>query len=259
MTIFEIVICVIAGLLAGVGTGFAGLSAAVFVSPMLVFFLNVDIYEAVCIALASDVLASAVSSITYARNKNIEIKRSRTLFIGVIIFAIIGSVIAFFISSTKTGNGILSYWSVFGSIMLGFKFLFDKDDKPQKEAKRSKTLIIPIAMLIGFICGFQGAGGGLMLLFALTILLSYDYKKAVGTSVFIMTFTALIGSVSHAIMYGMPNWRMLAICAVSALVGARVSAKIANNVKVSTLRKIVAILLIASGLAMLIYAYTQKS
>lgn len=258
MTIFEIIICIISGILAGVGTGFAGLSAAVFISPMLVFFLGVDIYEAVCIALASDVLASAVSSITYAKNKNIEIKKSKTLFIGVLVFAIIGSVIAFFISSTKTGNGILSYWSVLGSIMLGFKFLFDKDDKPQKEIKKNKALIIPIAVLIGFICGFQGAGGGLMLLFALTILLSYDYKKAVGTSVFIMTFTALIGSVSHALMYGAPNIRMLLICAVSALAGARASAKIANKVKVSTLRKIVAVLLIVSGAAMLIYAYIQK-
>lgn len=259
MTIFEIIICIVSGILAGVGTGFAGLSAAVFISPMLVFFLGVDIYEAVCIALASDVLASAVSSITYAKNKNIEIKKSRTLFIGVLVFAIIGSVIAFFISSTKTGNGILSYWSVLGSIMLGFKFLFDKDDKPQKEIKKNKALIIPIAALIGFICGFQGAGGGLMLLFALTILLSYDYKKAVGTSVFIMTFTALIGSVSHTLMYGMPNIKMLIICSISALIGARASAKIANKVNVSTLRKIVAILLIVSGATMLIYAYIQKS
>lgn len=258
MSIFEIIICIIAGILAGIGTGFAGLSAAVFVSPMLVFFLGVDIYEAVCIALASDVLASAVSSITYAKNKNIEIKRSRTLFIGVIVFAIIGSVIAFFISSTKTGNGVLSYWSVLGSIMLGFKFLFDKDNKPQREIKKNKSLIIPIAALIGFICGFQGAGGGLMLLFALTILLSYDYKKAVGTSVFIMTFTALIGSISHALMYGMPNLKMLAICALSALIGARLSAKIANSVKVSTLRKIVAILLIVTGVAMLIYGFVSK-
>lgn len=257
MSLFEIIICIISGALAGIGTGFAGLSAAVFVSPMLVFFLGVDIYEAVCIALASDVLASAISSITYAKNKNIEIKKSRTLFIGVLIFTIIGSVIAYFISSTKTGNSALSYWSVAGSIMLGLKFLFDKDDKPKKEIKSSAKLVIPIAALIGFICGFQGAGGGLMLLFALTILLGYNYKSAVGTSVFIMTSTAFIGSVSHAIIYGMPNLQMLAICSISALIFAQIAAKIANKIDVSTLRKIVAILLLTSGAAMLINAFIK--
>ena len=257
MSFFEIFICILYGALAGIGTGFAGLSAATFVSPMLVFFLGVDIYEAVCIALASDVLASAVSSITYARNKNIEMKKSRALFVGVLIFAIIGSMIAYFISSTKTGNSVLSYWSVLGSIMLGVKFLLEKDDKPKKEIKNSSKLVIPIAALIGFICGFQGAGGGLMLLFALTILLSYDYKTAVGTSVLIMTGTAFIGSLSHALIYGMPDMKKLAICSVSALIFAQIAARIANKVKVSTLRKIVAILLIVSGGAMLINAFVK--
>lgn len=257
MSFFEIFICLLSGALAGIGTGFAGLSAATFVSPMLVFFLGVDIYEAVCIALASDVLASAVSSITYARNKNIEMKKSRTLFVGVLVFAIIGSAVAYFISSTKTGNSVLSYWSVLGSIMLGVKFLFEKDDKPKREIKNASRLVIPIAALIGFICGFQGAGGGLMLLFALTILLSYDYKTAVGTSVFIMTGTAFIGSVSHALIYGMPDMKKLAICSASALVFAQIAAKIANKIKVSTLRKIVAVLLIVSGGAMLINAFVK--
>ena len=44
---------------------------------------------------------------------------------------------------------------------------------------------------IGFICGFMGAGGGMMMLLILTSVLGYELKTAVGTSVFIMTFTAL--------------------------------------------------------------------
>ncbi len=47
---------------AGLGTGFAGMSAAAVISPMLITFLGMDPYEAVGIALASDVLASAVSA-----------------------------------------------------------------------------------------------------------------------------------------------------------------------------------------------------
>ena len=69
----KILICLIAGVGAGFGTGLAGLSAAAVISPMLITFLGVNPYEAVGIALASDVLASAASAYTYGKNKNIDI------------------------------------------------------------------------------------------------------------------------------------------------------------------------------------------
>ena len=64
---FKIIICILAGLGAGLGTGFAGMSAAAVISPMLITFLHMDPYLAVGIALASDVLASAASAYTYGK------------------------------------------------------------------------------------------------------------------------------------------------------------------------------------------------
>ena len=59
------IVCLLAGLGAGLGTGFAGMSAAAVISPMLIAFLHMDAYQAIGIALASAVLASAVSAYTY--------------------------------------------------------------------------------------------------------------------------------------------------------------------------------------------------
>jgi hypothetical protein len=73
MTITELIVCIVAGLGAGLGTGLAGLSAAAVVSPMLITFLHMPAYQAIGIALASDVLASGVSAWTYKKNKNIDI------------------------------------------------------------------------------------------------------------------------------------------------------------------------------------------
>ena len=53
----KFIVCFIAGIGAGLGTGFAGMSAAAVISPMLITFLGMDPYMAVGIALASDVLA----------------------------------------------------------------------------------------------------------------------------------------------------------------------------------------------------------
>ena len=77
MTITQLIVCIVAGLGAGLGTGLAGLSAAAVVSPMLITFLHMPAYQAIGIALASDVLASGVSAWTYKKNKNIDIRHGR--------------------------------------------------------------------------------------------------------------------------------------------------------------------------------------
>ncbi len=67
----KIIVCFIAGIGAGLGTGFAGMSAAAVISPVLITMLGMPAYEAVGIALASDVLASAVSAYTYGDRKSV--------------------------------------------------------------------------------------------------------------------------------------------------------------------------------------------
>ena len=52
MTITQLIVCIVAGLGAGLGTGLAGLSAAAVVSPMLITFLHMPAYQAIGIALA---------------------------------------------------------------------------------------------------------------------------------------------------------------------------------------------------------------
>ena len=72
--LFTILVTFFAGMGAGLGTGFAGMSAAAVISPMLITFLGMEPYMAVGIALSSDVLASAVSAYTYGKNKNLDVK-----------------------------------------------------------------------------------------------------------------------------------------------------------------------------------------
>ena len=67
--LLTIIVTFFAGMGAGLGTGFAGMSAAAVISPMLITFLGMDPYMAVGIALSSDVLASAVSAYTYGKKR----------------------------------------------------------------------------------------------------------------------------------------------------------------------------------------------
>ena len=87
--LIKFIVCLVAGIGAGLGTGFAGMSAAAVISPMLITFLDMDPYMAVGIALASDVLASAASAYTYGKNKNIDIKNGIVMMIFVLLFTLV--------------------------------------------------------------------------------------------------------------------------------------------------------------------------
>ena len=253
----KIIVCVLAGLGAGVGTGFAGMSAAVVISPMLIAFLNMDAYSAVGIALASDVLASAVSAFTYARNKNIDIKNGLVMMFTVLLFTFVGSWTGKFMPSSTLGN--LSFLT---SFFIGLKFLIwpvkkTKEEMKEKSTKRKIIESILCGIYIGFVCGFMGAGGGLMMLFVLTTFMGYELKTAVGTSVFIMTFSALFGAGSHFVIGGTPDWLCLVLCAGSTLLFAELAARIANKVEVKVLNRITGIFLTVLGVIMLAFRIWQ--
>lgn len=252
MTLFyTIVICFIAGLGAGLGTGFAGMSAAAVVSPMLIAFLNVEPYTAVGIALASDVLASAFSAVEYARNKNLDIKNGLLMMAFVLLFTLVGSYGASFLSGSTMGN-----FSVFMTLLLGIKFIVKPvmTTKAQMEHVSKKKRIIGSILcgtFIGLICGFVGAGGGMMMLLILTSVLGYELKCAVGTSVFIMAFTAFTGAASHFVLGGMPDPLIMILCVLFTLLWAIIAAKFANKAPAKTLNRIVGTVLVVLGIAVL--------
>ena len=109
--------------------------------------------------------------------------------------------------------------------------------------------------VVGFICGFVGAGGGMMMLLLLTSVLGYELKTAVGTSVFIMAFTALTGAVSHFAIGGAPDLPALAVCVASTLLWALIASRLANRAQPKMLNRVVGILLVVLGASILAVNY----
>ena len=206
--LLEVIVCFIAGMGAGLGTGFAGMSAAAVISPMLITFLGMPAYQAVGIALASDVLASAASAYTYGKNKNLDIRNGLIMMAAVLIMTMAGSWLASLMPDSTMGS-----FSVIMTFLLGVKFIASpvmttKELMNGVSRKVRMLQSVVCGIVIGFICGFVGAGGGMMMLLILTSVLGYELKTAVGTSVFIMTFTAFTGAVSHFAIGGLPDIRL---------------------------------------------------
>lgn len=252
--VIMILVTFFSGMGAGLGTGFAGMSAAAVISPMLITFLHMDPYMAVGIALSSDVLASAVSAYTYGKNKNLDIKNGIIMMCSVLVFTVVGSFIASLVPS-KTMGGFSTVMTFF----LGVKFIVKpvmttKESMQGVSAKKRAIQSIICGMLIGFICGFVGAGGGMMMLLILTSVLGYELKTAVGTSVFIMTFTALTGAVSHFTIGGMPDWTVWVLCVVFTFIWARIAAVFANKADPKVLNRATGVVLVILGAAIFLFS-----
>lgn len=252
--LMTIIVTFFAGMGAGLGTGFAGMSAAAVISPMLITFLHMNPFMAVGIALSSDVLASAVSAYTYGKNKNLDVKNGSIMMVTVLVFTVIGSYISSLVPSTTMGS-----FSVVMTFFLGIKFIV----RPVMTTKEAMNSVSPrkercslfCVEIIGFICGFVGAGGGMMMLLILTSVLGYELKTAVGTSVFIMTFTAFTGAASHFAIGGKPDFLVMGLCVVFTFIWARIAALFANKAQPRTLNRATGLVLVVLGVVIMVFGH----
>lgn len=256
---------IIASIGAGLGTGLAGLSAATVMVPILItlcasFSGEGGVYQATAIALASDILASAVTTITYAKNKNIDLKRGWIMLVCILIMCTIGSYVAWIAGNTTLGN-----FTLILTLCIGIRFLINPDTAKKEIQEKGnklgiKEILISLffGLTIGFGTGFVGTGGGMMMLVVFTSFLGMDLKTGVGTSTFIMTFTALIASISHIIINPviiMERWDVLLLCMTVTTISALASAKFANKVKNRTIGLVTGCTLTILGIAMIIINY----
>ena len=256
---------VIAAIGAGVGTGLAGLSAATVMVPILIvlcpsFSGETGAYQATAIALASDILGSAVTTTVYIRHKNIDLKRGWLMMVCIVTLCIAGSYVAYL-----AGNVVLGSFSLFLTFFIGIRFLVKPDSQRKETAAHGeklgvKEIIISLffGLTIGFGTGFVGTGGGMMMLIVFTAFLKMDLKSAVGTSTFIMTATALIASISHIIIEPaivLERWNVMLLCIIVATAASLISAQFANRVSNRTVGIVTGIVLTVLGASMLCLNY----
>ena len=258
---YEYIVVTIASALAGIGTGLVGLSAATVMVPLLIvlcptFGGEQGAYMATAIALASDVLGSAVTTVVYAKNKKIDLRHGWLIAACIIGMCTVGSVAAYY-----THQAVLGSFSLFLCVAIGIRFLVRPDSKDRTEKDgRVRLTVKEIAvslffgLTIGFGTGFFGSGGGMMMLIVFTAMLGYERRTAVGTSTFIMTFTALIASVSHILIEPtiiLECRDFLLIAVVIATLFSLISARFANKVNGRIVGYVTGAVLLVTGLSMI--------
>jgi hypothetical protein len=199
----------------------------------------------------------------YNRHKNVDIKNGIILLITVIICTFGGTVAAYYIPSNTMGIGTIIGVSLMGLKLIIFPAKTNPKRRENLTPRKKLFYSILFGAIIGFVCGFVGAGGGMLLLFALTVVLGYEMHMAVGTSVFVMAFAAFTGAGFHILYQGVINpkpgsdittipFTVMILCVVLTLAFSIIGSKLANNMKEKTLSRVSGAMLVSIALTVAI-------
>jgi uncharacterized protein len=249
----EILIFILAGFATGIITGLVGASAIVVFAPLILLFFNYDVFTLIGISLALDIFVSLGALFTYKRYKHIEFKIGLYLSILAIVGAIIGSYISKSVSNVNLMS-VTSLITAFTGVILFRRKVKVQEDYGFNFKKHSKlrfwTAIIA-SFFVGLLGGSLGAAGGITILLLLIFILNFETHSAIGTSIFVMFFIALFGSVAHIYYIHSTgfNWVLLFLAIIGGVFGSFFSAKMANLIKEENLNKVVGVLLFVLGIA----------
>jgi uncharacterized protein len=105
--------------------------------------------------------------------------------------------------------------------------------------------------MVGIITGLIGAGGGFLIIPALVIFSKLPVKKAIGTSLLIITVNSLIGFLSSLSHHAM-DWKLLAIITSLAIAGLFAGNQFSHRISGEKLKKVFGWFVLLMGLYILV-------
>ena len=234
---------ILIGLLTGAVTGVTGASGVLIVVPILTTFFDLPLHVVLGTSLLVDVIASAVVSYSYFRNKHVQVRSIVWLLVGSLLGSQLGSM--FVVSISKI---LIIFLLAAGMFYFGVKILrsgitkgepriISLPDNVVEFFQTSQGLIIA-GLMIGLAAGIFGAGGGLAIFIVLYSVLRFPLKNAIGTSAFVMLFSAISGVAGYA-ENGNLDLPLGLTIGISAAVGGAFSSWIGNKIEDKILARII--------------------
>lgn len=145
----------------------------------------------------------------------------------------------FFIGHIDVTKSLLTM-ILFAALMIVVSIKMITEKNVVKKIKNDKTIsvhkIIIIGIGIGLITGLLGAGGGFLIIPVLIYIFNLPMKKAIGTSLFIISINSLVGFLGD-IMNEKMNWEFLLSISAIAIAGVFIGDKLNERIDGKKLRK----------------------
>lgn len=244
----------------GLSLGLMGGGGSILTVPVLVYTADVSPTNATAYSLFIVGIVALIGGFKNIRSGNFDRK-------GAIIFGPI-SIIAVYatrgfivpaIPNVVYSSGDFSLTKdtftmiFFGLVMLtaSYSMIFGK--KGKSGGKVSPISLAISGIFTGLIAGFAGAGGGFLIIPSLVFFGKLDMKKAVGTSLAIISMQSLIGFFLGDALSGLEiDWNLLAIFSTMAMIGIFIGMALSKKIDSGSLKKTFGYFILAMALFILI-------
>ncbi|MAX67291.1 MAG: sulfite exporter TauE/SafE family protein [Bacteriovoracaceae bacterium] len=234
--------------LIGLSLGLLGGGGSILTVPILVYAMGMDPKLSIALSLAIVGATSLLGVFGHFKAKNIDIKIA--LIFGPVAMA--GTFLGAKLSQFLSGQAQLIFFAII--MLLASVFMLKNKKQEQEEENENKPLNIPLiigeGIFVGIITGLVGVGGGFLIVPALVLLAGLNMKKAVGTSLLIISMKSFAGFIGYLGLVEIP-WSFLAQFILFSGVGILLGTYLVRFISQNKLKKAFAIFLIFMGIFIL--------
>lgn len=212
----------------GLIMGLIGGGGSILSVPIFVYLFEMDALAATAFSLFVVGITSAFGSVSYIRQKKVDFKIAFLFGFP----SILGILFSRRLVLPNLPQYIINDWGIsikkdlfilllFAVLMLisSIKMITKSKTKESKyKEKPNYTLLISQGLLVGIITGFIGAGGGFLIVPALVVLLKTPIKRAIATSLFIISINSLLGFL-FSIDKVEVDWQFLGLFSTLSIIG----------------------------------------
>jgi uncharacterized membrane protein YfcA len=263
-----VAIAIACGVLIGLCLGALGGGGSILTVPVLVSLLHVGPQSATSASLIIVGITSVIAAVAHARGGHVRWKAAA-------VFGIIGSVTAFGGSILNRAVDPQILLIAFSSLMVVAAVAMlrrtrkctapESDDrsttdaKPVADVSRSPgavatvtkprvttaqaSKLVAAALVVGFLTGFLGVGGGFLIVPALVLALGYSMPVAVGTSLVIIAITSA-GAFAERLGTASIPWQIVIPFTLAAVAGSFAGTAVSDRISGNALTRSFAILLL---------------
>ena len=211
----------------GLSLGLIGGGGSILAVPILVYLFHINPDQATSYSLFIVGITAMVGSYSHYKLGNLKIKAALVfalpsvlslLFVRDVILPRIPSIV-FTVNSFEVSKNLM-IMIVFAFLMIAASISMIRRSTPKEIVIRDGSIrIAAIGLLVGFITGFLGAGGGFLIIPALLFFANLPMKQAIGTSLLIIFINSLIGFAGDVLKGNEIHYELLLTISAIALIG----------------------------------------
>jgi len=242
MEIIYLVVFLLVGMFAGIGSGLIGIGGGIIYIPFLYFLLpliGVTSSKLIFIAIVTSHFTALFSSgsglVNHIKLKNVDFALALLLGSGSFVTAFVIPLVFIKLDPNYSKVSLL-----FFLFLIIIRMLLEMKNIQFKVYNFNRLWLIFIGFIIGAVASSAGIGGGIFVVPILTYLFSVPFKRSIGTSTFAVFITIFISSISYWVAnfeYGLSNSPLGLInlhaaipMAVGAIIGGTIGAKLGHRI-----------------------------